>query len=65
MISIQEELEKAEHVLNFWGSIKGLITVARDRIKGCRDLYDDYFKPDPVFHEGFFRRRFCMSSTLY
>ena len=58
MMSIQEEMEKMEeHVLNFKGSIKGRITVARDRLKGARDLYDDYFKrPNPVFHEGFFRR---------
>ena len=53
MVSIQEKMEKnEEHVLNFKGSIKGRITVARDRLKGARDLYDDYFKrPNPVFHE--------------
>ena len=67
MLSIQEELEKKEeYVLNFRGSIKGRITVARDRLKGARDLYDDYFlRTNPVFHEGFFRRRFRMSSKLY
>ena len=36
MMSIQEEMEKMEeHVLNFKGSIKGRITVARDRLKGA------------------------------
>ncbi len=67
MMSMQEELEKKEeHVLNFKGSIKGRITVKRDRLKGARDLYDDYFKrPNPVFHEGFFRRRFRMSSGMF
>ena len=66
MMSMQEELEKKEeHILNFRGSIKGWITVTRDRLKGTRDLYDDYFnRPNPVFHERFFRRRFWMSSRL-
>ena len=67
MMTIQEEMEKKEeHVLNFKGSIKRRITVARDRLKGARDLYDDYFiRPNPVFHEGVFQRRFRMSSRLY
>ena len=63
LMSIQEEIEKKEvHVINLKGSIKGRITVAHDRLKGVRDLYDDYFKhPKPVFHERFFRCRFRMS----
>ena len=57
-------MEKEEHVLNFRGLIKGRITVPHDRIKGISDLYKDYFSLDPVFHEGFSRRRFRMSSRL-
>ena len=44
MMSIQEELEKAEeHVLNFNGSIKGQRVIPRDRIVDARILYTDYF----------------------
>ena len=41
MMSIQEEMKKQEHVLNFKGSIKGQIVVARDRISGAQSLYND------------------------
>ena len=55
MMTILEEVDKREeHVLNFKGSIKGRVTVPHDRVKGARDLYGDYFSPNPVFHEGFF-----------
>src|SRR5664279_800005 len=51
MMSIQEEMEKKEeHVLNFRGSIKGRIVMPRDRIKGARDLYNDYFRPVSYTH---------------
>ena len=54
MMSVLEEVEKEEHVLNFKGSIKDRITVTYDWIKGARDFYNDYFSLDLVFHEGFF-----------
>ena len=54
MMSILKEMKEEEHVLIFKGSIKGRVVVARDRIKDAQDLYNDYFKPDRVFHEGFF-----------
>ena len=47
-------MEKQEkHVLKFEGSIKDIIVVARDRMKGVQDLYQDYFKPNPVFMSFF------------
>ena len=64
MMSILEKMGKQEeHVSNFKGSIKG--TVARDRLKGAHDLYHNYFKPDPIFHECLFGCRFKMSSHLF
>ena len=54
VMSIHEEIEKKEeHVLKFMGSIKGMIVVNWDRIKGARDVNDDYFKPNLVFREVF------------
>ena len=46
--------KKEDHVLNFKCSIKGMIGSPCDRIKRARDLYNDFFKPDLVFYEGFF-----------
>ena len=50
MMSILEEIEKeGDHVLNFWGLIKGMIVFVDGRIKGAHDLSDDFFKPDSVY----------------
>jgi hypothetical protein len=66
MMSILDKMEKKEeHVLNFQGSMPGGIDVASDMIKVQQDLYDDYFKPNPTFHENSFWYRFRRSTHLF
>ena len=55
MMSILRKMEnEVEHVLNFRDLMLVRKLVRQDRIKGHRDLYADYFKAKPAYHEGFF-----------
>ncbi|XP_038717257.1 uncharacterized protein LOC120010542 [Tripterygium wilfordii] len=47
------------------GSIPGHRIVQRNHVDGHSRLGNDYFKPDPVYHEGLFRRKFRMSRNLF
>ncbi|XP_038713474.1 uncharacterized protein LOC120007350 [Tripterygium wilfordii] len=46
-------------------SILGHRIVQRNHVDGHFKLWNDYFKPDPVYHEGLFRRRFQMSRIFF
>ncbi|XP_038717194.1 uncharacterized protein LOC120010469 [Tripterygium wilfordii] len=47
------------------GSVPGHRIIQRNHNDGHSRLWNDYFKPDPVYHEGLFRRRFRMSRNLF
>lgn len=54
MMSILKAMEKEEgHVLNFKSLTTGRIIVSRNKAKGHVDLYNDYFKANRIYHEGF------------
>ena len=65
-MSILEVVEKEEkYILNFRGLMSSMITVTRIRIQGHIDVYKNYFKVNPVYHEGFFWRNYQMRRHLF
>jgi hypothetical protein len=47
------------------GSVIGRQVVHRDRLTGHSRLMEDYFVPNPVYDEDFFRRRFRMTRRMF
>jgi hypothetical protein len=60
-------LEEEEESKPRRGSAIGRQVVARDRLSGHARLMKDYFVPNPVYNDDFFRRRYItiIMSCIY
>jgi hypothetical protein len=64
---IVQLLEEEEQSKPRRGSVIGRQVVARDRLSGHARLMEDYFVPNPVYDDDFFRRRYIaiIMSCIY